>query len=77
VYFLPIMLGRFTLAHVLLNAGEFRPRVRTNLTNKSPKALAYQSSAKPKEGLTQDAMRITYTIWSCVEDEALNTHRSI
>jgi hypothetical protein len=65
------------LACILLNAGEFRPKVHPELTNKNPKASTYQSSAKAKEGLTRDAMRIIETIWSCVGDEGLNTHRSI
>jgi hypothetical protein len=70
-------LGHFMLVHVLLNVGEFRPRVHPELTNKNPKALAYQSSAKAEEGLTRDAMRITETIWSCDKDEGLNTQGSI
>jgi hypothetical protein len=57
------------LAHVLLNAGEFIPRVHPKLSNKIPKAPSYQSSAKAKEGLTQDAERIIETIRSCDRDE--------
>jgi hypothetical protein len=57
------------LAHVLLNTGEFRPRVHPELTNKNPRASTYQSSAKVKEGLTRDAERITETIRSCDRDE--------
>jgi hypothetical protein len=47
------------------------------LTNKTLKASKYQSSSNVEEGLTQDEVRIIETIWSYVEDEGLNTHRSI
>jgi hypothetical protein len=57
------------LCHVLLNVGEFRPRVHPELSNKNPKAPTYQSSAKAEEGLTRDAERITETIRSCDRDE--------
>jgi hypothetical protein len=65
------------LVHVLLNVGEFRPRVHPELTNKNPRASTYQSSAKAEEGLTRDAERITETIRSCVRDEGLNKPGSI
>jgi hypothetical protein len=34
--------------------------------------MAYQSSTKAEEGLTQDAERIIETIRSCVRDEGIN-----
>jgi hypothetical protein len=57
------------LVHVL-NVGEFRRKVCPKLSNKNPRAPAYQSSAKVEEGLTRDAKSITETIRSCDRDEA-------
>jgi hypothetical protein len=65
------------LARSLLNVGEFRPKVHPKLTNKNPRVLAYQSSAKADEGLTRDAKRITKTIRPCDRNEGLNIHISI
>jgi len=65
-----------TLAHVLLNTGEFRPRVHPELTNKNLRASTYQSSAKAGEVLTQDTERITKTIRSYDMDEGLSKPRS-
>jgi hypothetical protein len=58
---------------VFLNAREFRLRVFREFSNEKPKAPAYQSFSKAKEGLTQDAKWITETIKSCDMDEGLNT----
>jgi hypothetical protein len=41
--------------HVLINIGDFIPKVHPYLTNKNSRASAYQSSAKNEEGLTQVA----------------------
>jgi hypothetical protein len=43
------LLGCFMIMCILLNVGEFRPRVRLDLTNKNPKALTYQSSTRQKK----------------------------
>jgi hypothetical protein len=69
----PKVLVRFTLSHIIHNSMDFIPRVRPNLTNKNLKASSYQSSAKAKEGLTQDVMRIIETIKSCDKDEGIHT----
>jgi hypothetical protein len=65
------------LVHILPNVREFRPRVCLYLSNNNPKALTYQSSAKAKEGLTQDAKTIIETIRYCVRDEVLSIQRFI
>jgi hypothetical protein len=65
------------LAPVLLNVGEFRPKVYLELTNKNPRASTYQSSVEVEECLTQDIERIIETIRSCVGDEGLNKPGSI
>jgi hypothetical protein len=67
----------FMLVCSLLNVGDFRPKVRPELTNRNPRALEYQSSTKVKEGLTLDAEGITETIMSCVRDEGINKLGSI
>jgi hypothetical protein len=36
----------FKLLRILLNVGEFRPKVHPELTNKNPRASTYQSLAK-------------------------------
>jgi hypothetical protein len=51
------MLVCFTLSCILINIGGLRPKVRSKLTNKKPKASTYQSSTKVEESLIRDAMK--------------------
>jgi hypothetical protein len=55
--------------HTILNVVEFRLKVHQELSNKTPRALEYQSSVKVEEGLMWDAQRITETIRYCDKDE--------
>ena len=57
------------LVCILVNVEEFKPRVHPELSNKNPRALTYQSSAKDEEGLTRYADMITETIRSLDKDE--------
>jgi hypothetical protein len=60
-----------------LTLGSFRHKVHLYMSNKSLKALTYQSLDKAEEGLTRDAETIIETIRSCDRDDRLNTQKII
>jgi hypothetical protein len=52
-----------------LMLGSLDPGFIQRVFQQKPQSTAYQSLSKVKEGLTQDAERITETIRSCDRDE--------
>jgi hypothetical protein len=59
------------LVHILPKIGDWWPRVHIELTKKTPRCQHINPQHRTEEGITRDAMRITYIIWYYVEYEGI------